>query len=169
MVESRKTVIILTVLALVLAVVLMALSHIPHRTYTIEQDEVNLFSYKTELVKNVVLTKKGDRIELIQDSEGWLANNVRIDYSRADLIVALLAYLYSDNYVGAGDFSTYGLETPTSRALMTVNGRVHLIDFGFTAANGISVYMRVDEGSDVYTVPKEVYEIVFSLFKEEKI
>ncbi|MGI5919264.1 MAG: DUF4340 domain-containing protein [Christensenellales bacterium] len=167
MTESRKTIIVLLAVAGALAILLAVLAISPKaQAYDPGKDQISIFSYNTAQVASVTLARGDNQRKILQIEGGWaLADGTALDYDATDLLVTFIAYLYSDNLVEehADSMAPYGLEPPSARASFTlIDGTSHTIDFGGMTPNGKSVFMRVDGSDTVYSVPFDVYSIIFA-------
>ena len=170
MIESRKTLLIMSALLLLALGVYLALVLIPKpEGYRRSQDEISLLSVNPVDVASAETVYGGEAHRYEQLDGRWYRDGAPADYGETDLRITCISYLYSDNLVsgGAADLGVYGLDAPVAEAsFATRTGERHRVRFGIETVDQNSRYMMVDDRDDVYTVPSEVFDIIFATEKK---
>ncbi len=164
--ESRRSIIILLIAAGMLALILAMLQAWPKAQGNDESlNNINIFDYKTTEIQSVTLIRNSAKRIMIQKNKEWmLEDGTKLDYNDADLLVTFISYLYSDNLVEehTRNKGLYGLEDPPALVSFTLmDGSGHLIEFGNMTADQKSIYMLIDGQDTVYTMPVDIFNIIF--------
>lgn len=165
MIESRRGMIIVAAIALSFTILFLVLQVIPEgEKYSAAQDQISLLSINPVNVRSVT-TRYDDIVHGFMLNEGeWYMDGEVADYNATDLRVTCISYLYSDNLVtdSAEELSIYGLDAPIAEASFeTFDDECHSVVFGIESIDGSSRYMMLDGNGVVYTIPEEVFEVIF--------
>ena len=128
---------------------------------TFDWRDKTIASFDRDDVLSILLRKDGDQLALRKSGDDWLLpDGRRAQFGKVSSMLNGLEFARATKIIDSpGALSSYGLADPQFRVVLSGDGgEILAFVFGADADDGDSIYWKLEEGSAVKVVSKDVFD-----------